>query len=81
MTFVAVLAFATPMMVAESFFLDDVHRLLNLRIADKSFDLDDIYERLQPLLDLERIERLKKHRPVHFKTINIPLVNRAYPCL
>lgn len=66
---------------SKSIYVNDAVRLLQINIFGVGVDLHEVHRKLQPLLDAERAERLKKLQPVCYKRISIPLVNRVYPPL
>lgn len=63
----------------KTIFAWDLARLLNIREFD--YDLDLLYERLEPLLVEERRKRLVNLKENPFTRIYVPLVRRSYPNL
>lgn len=66
---------------SKSIYVNDAVRLLQINIFGVGVDLHEVHCKLQPLLDAERAERLRKYKPAVFRRIHIPLVNRTYPNL
>lgn len=59
----------------------DVKRLLKHSLFEEEVSLDEVYEKLQPLLIVDCEERKKNYRPFKLEKLSIPLVNREYPKL
>jgi hypothetical protein len=56
----------------KAIYAKDALRFLQIDIFNKDVDLHDVYSKLQPLLNAERAERLKKYQPVAYRRISIP---------
>lgn len=59
----------------------ECQRILGLDCFAVGFNAEEAYEKLQPILEEERQERIKNYKPIEFKTFTIPKINRTYPPL